>query len=139
MPLAAPESPAAGGDAADYFRGGLVSYHERVKRDHLGVTTASVYNEQAAEQMALAVCDVLDADAAVATSGVVGGEPQDGVPPGTVFIATAVDGRADAQRYRFDGSPAEVCAQATDQALRDLAAALDRAAVRARDGVASAG
>lgn len=125
---------AAAGDAADFFRGSLVGYQEQVKREQLDVTAESVYSAEAAEEMALAVCRLLGADAAVATSGVLGDEPQDGVPPGTVFIATAVDGRADAQRYRFDGSPAEICEEASDQALRDLAAALDRAAARARQG-----
>lgn len=113
-------------NAADFFRGTLVAYQEEIKRAHLGVEADSVYSREAAEQMALGACELLGAEAAVATTGVVGGDPQDGVPPGTVFVATAVDGVASGIRYRFDGEPEDICEQASEQALRDLASVLAR-------------
>jgi nicotinamide-nucleotide amidase len=67
---------------------------------------------------------LFDADVTVATTGVAGDETEEGTPPGTVYIATAVGGRAVAMEYRFDGTPVEVCEQARRQALLDLIRAL---------------
>lgn len=119
-------SLAAVENAVDFYRGTLVAYQEEIKRSLLGVRAESVFSQEAAEQMALGVRELLGADAAVATTGVVGGEPQDGVPPGTVFIATVVDGAVSGDRHRFDGEPDEICEQASERALRDLSAALAR-------------
>lgn len=121
-------SLAAVENAVDFYRGTLVAYQEEIKRSLLAVRADSVFSQEAAEQMAIGVCELLGADAAVATTGVVGSEPQDGVPPGTVFVATAVDGAVSGGRHRFDGDPDEICEQASERALRDLAAALARVA-----------
>lgn len=111
--------------AVDFLCGALVSYQEEIKRDHLGVRAESVYSDEAAAEMARGACRMFGAQVAVGVSGVVGDEPEDGVEPGTVFIATVVDGDVRSRRYRFDGSPVERCEQARDQALRDLGAALE--------------
>jgi nicotinamide-nucleotide amidase len=42
--------------------------------------------------MATGVCRVLSADVSVAVTGVAGPDPQDGQEPGTVWMATCVDG-----------------------------------------------
>lgn len=119
-------SLAAVENAAEFYRGSLIAYQEEVKRALLAVRAESVFSQDAAEQMALGVCELLGADAAVATTGVVGGEPQDGVPPGTVFVATVVDGAVSGACHRFEGEPDEISQQASERALRDLAAALAR-------------
>jgi nicotinamide-nucleotide amidase len=106
--------------AAQFLRGGLVAYQEEVKRNLLGVTADSVLTSEAAGQMAAGVTRLLGADVTVSTTGVAGGEMEDGTPPGTVYIATSVDGRVVSNVYRFDGSPEEVCEQARRQALLDL-------------------
>jgi PncC family amidohydrolase len=124
--------------AADFFRGGLVAYQVPVKQELLGVSTTKVLNQRTAEEMAVGAARLLHATAAVATTGVAGGEPIDGVPAGTVFIGTAVDGRRSSARHWFPGEPEEVCAAAASQALRDLAAAL-RDATRTADAGAAAG
>jgi nicotinamide-nucleotide amidase len=113
--------------ASEFLRGGVVSYQERVKRDLLGVTAESVLSAEAAEQMAVGVARVLRAEAAVATTGVAGDEPQDGTPPGTVYIGVQVGSTVSSRVHHFDGSPTEVCDQARRAALRDLVAALERA------------
>ena len=85
--------------AAEFFRGGLVAYQESVKRDVLGVEAVSVYSPRAVEQMARGVAALVGADAAVATSGVVGDAPVDGTDPGTTTSArwsTATCGRYSA-------------------------------------------
>lgn len=127
---------AAAEGAADFFRGGLVAYQVPVKQRFLGVSSTKVLNLRTAEQMARGVAGLLHASVAVSTTGVAGGEPIDGVPVGTVFIGTAVDGVVSSLRHWFPGEPDEVCTAAARQALRDLAAAL-RAPMA--NGVAMAG
>src|SRR5262249_22744063 len=82
-------------NAAEWFRGGVVAYQTRVKRSLLDVEARSVITAMAAAEMAEGVAALLDANVAVATTGVAGDEPEDGVAPGTVFIATYVDGTLD--------------------------------------------
>ena len=110
--------------AKDFLRGGLVAYGEEVKRELLGVTAASVYSTRAATEMAEGACRLLGADAAVATTGVVGGDPVDGVPAGTVFIATCIDGATRSIAHHFSGTPEAVCDAAARQALHDLLTAV---------------
>lgn len=110
--------------AVDFLRGGLVAYQTEVKRELLGVTSPSVLTLEAAEEMATGACRLLGADVGIATTGVAGDEAEDGVAPGTVFIATCVDGVVRSRPHRFSGDPAEVCDSARSQALRDLLDAL---------------
>jgi len=81
--------------ASRAFRGGVVSYATDLKASLLGVDTAilaahgAVYAPVAAA-MAAGVRDRLGATVGVATTGVAGPDPQDGVPPGTVHIAVSL-------------------------------------------------
>ncbi len=111
-------------DASAFLRGGLVAYQECVKREHLGVTAKTVFSLSAAEQMAAGAAHMLGSDVAAGVTGVAGTEAVDGVAPGTVFIATSVDGVVTAREHRFDGTPERVCEQAAEQTLRDLVAVL---------------
>lgn len=106
--------------ASEFLRGGLVAYQERIKRELLQVTAASVLSTDAAEQMAAGAASLLGADVAVSTTGVAGDEDEDGSPPGTVYIGISVDGAVSSRTHHFDGSPEEVCEQARRQALVDL-------------------
>lgn len=118
--------------AADWFRGGLVSYHDEVKHQVLGVDLGPVVTGRAARQMARGVARLLAADVAVATSGAGGPASQDGQPPGTVFVAVSVDGEVVHRRLHFDGEPQDVVEQSTTAGLEMLHVAL-------RDGAAAAG
>jgi nicotinamide-nucleotide amidase len=111
-------------DASTFLRGGVVAYQEAVKRDLLHVTAESVLTSQAAEQMAVGVARLLDAQVAVSTTGVAGDQEQDGTPPGTVFIGIAIDGAVTSSVHQFGGTPQEICDHARRQALLDLAKAL---------------
>ena len=107
-----------------WFRGGLVAYQREVKFRLLGVTPGPVVTERAAREMALGAAALFHADAAVAITGAAGPDPHDGAAPGTVCVATVVDGDAAAEEYHFDGTPAAVCDQARDTAMRNLTHAL---------------
>ncbi len=90
--------------ASDVFRGAIVSYAAEVKRDLLGVPQGPVVSEGAVTAMALGVCRVLGADVSLAVTGVAGPDPQEGVPVGTVWMATCVDGVVEAStaKWAFD-------------------------------------
>lgn len=110
--------------AQEFLRGGLVAYQEYVKRQLLGVQAVSIYSPECAWQMARGVARMLEADVAVATTGLAGGDPIDGVPVGTVFVGIAIAGTHSANRYQFDGSPDDVADQAGERAVIDLALAI---------------
>lgn len=110
----------AGPEAASWFRGGLVAYASEVKFDVLGVSPGPVVTEECARQMAWGVASLLDADAVVATTGVGGPDPEEGKPPGTVYVATLVRGRETCERLELEGGPPEVLARTRTRALAAL-------------------
>ena len=84
------------------FRGGVITYATEVKSSVLGVEPGPSVSEEMVEAMALGACERLGADVSVATTGVAGPDAWEGIPPGTVWIATAVDGVAESQLLRFN-------------------------------------
>jgi nicotinamide-nucleotide amidase len=77
------------------FRGGVVSYAADLKAHLLGVDPAMLEAHGAvyapvAVAMAAGVRDRLGATVGIATTGVAGPDPQDGIPPGTVHIAVSL-------------------------------------------------
>ncbi len=111
-------------NAVEFFRGGLVAYQVEIKQKLLDVSSSEVLSLEAAEEMATGAARLLRADVAVASTGLVGGVPEEGVPVGTVFIGTIVDGLARSRCHTFSGDPQHVCEAATQQALQDLLDAL---------------
>jgi nicotinamide-nucleotide amidase len=87
--------------ASRAFVGSVVSYANSVKHDLLGVPEGPVVSEASVRAMAAGVCRVTGANVSVAVTGVAGPEPQEGVEPGVVWIATSVDGVTDALEVRF--------------------------------------
>jgi nicotinamide-nucleotide amidase len=95
--------------ASDWFCGGVVAYQKAVKFAVLDVPEGPVVTEEAAIAMADGVMRLMAADVAVAVTGAGGPDPQDGQPPGTVWLA--VVGHDDVRTtrlHRFDGDPEEV-------------------------------
>ncbi|MCC5952584.1 MAG: competence/damage-inducible protein A [Acidimicrobiia bacterium] len=89
--------------ASDVFRGGVVCYTSDVKHDVLGVPEGPVVSEETVLAMAEGACRVLGVDVAVATTGVAGPDRLEGVPVGTVWLATCVGGEARAFTVRMPG------------------------------------
>ena len=110
--------------SGEWLLGGVVAYAAAVKRRVLGVVAPKVVSAEAAEQMARGVRSLLGADVAVAVTGVAGPTPQDGEPPGTVWIGIDTEGGTTATLLTMAGSPAEVCERTVAVALERLAAAL---------------
>ena len=93
------------------YVGSMVAYDGDVKRSLLGVPDGPVVGEAAVEAMAIGVCQLLGADASVAVTGVAGPDPQEGQEPGTVWMATCVDGVVESVRVRlpFDRARTPQC------------------------------
>jgi nicotinamide-nucleotide amidase len=77
------------------FLGAIVAYQNHIKTDILGIdesiiATHTVYSQEVAISMAQAVREKFGATWAIATTGVAGPGPTDGVPSGTVWVA--IDG-----------------------------------------------
>jgi len=104
-------------EASTWFRGGVVAYATEVKHDVLGVRPGPVVSEAAVVDMAGNVARLLGADVGVAVSGVGGPEPQDGEPPGTVWIGVATATSTTARLHRFEDDPAAVCEATVTAAL----------------------
>ncbi len=117
--------------ASNWFEGSLVSYANRIKRDMLAVDgedleTFGAVSEQVARQMASGALAVMDANVAVAVSGIAG--PDGGTaekPVGTVWIAWAhSEGQEpvtiDAKCFHFNGDRAAIQRQTVAEALKGM-------------------
>jgi len=117
--------------ASAVFRGGVVAYDTAIKHSVLGVDATLLAERGAvdvsvAQQMADRVRSVLavdgqNADYGLATTGVAGPDPQDGHPPGTVFVALASGAGFTVSRLHLSGDRAAIRATTVQAALSLLA------------------
>jgi nicotinamide-nucleotide amidase len=94
--------------SSTWFRGGVVAYDSEVKFDLLDVPRGPVVSEAAAKAMADGVRRRLGADIGISTTGVAGPTEQEGKPPGTVWLGTAVGDRIEAVLVRLPGDRTRV-------------------------------
>jgi nicotinamide-nucleotide amidase len=106
--------------SSSWFRGGVVAYDDEVKYKLLDVPRGPVVSQECGSTMAESVRRLLDADVAVALTGVGGPDEQDGRPAGTVYVAVSHADGASCRHHRFDGDPKAVLTAATLEALRSL-------------------
>ncbi len=105
------------------YRGGVVAYANAAKVQLLGVPPAfldahGAVSAAVARAMALGVRDRLDADVAVAVTGIAGpGGGGPGKPVGLVWLSCATAERSRVARHVFPGDRAAVRRAATDAAL----------------------
>ncbi|RNM11120.1 CinA family protein [Nocardioides pocheonensis] len=116
----------AGPEASTWFRGGVVAYASEVKFAVLGVTPGPVVTERCAREMAEGAASLLGADAVVATTGVGGPDPEEGEPPGRVYVAAYVRGGQTCERLDLSGEPPDVLEQTRVRALALLREAMER-------------
>ena len=106
-----------------YFKGGIVSYCNKVKHQVLGVSEADLkqfgaVSQTVVEQMAKGAIRVLGCDCAVATSGIAGsGGATPGKPVGTVWIAAAFQDNILSKCYHFSDNRIGNIEKAAHQAL----------------------
>lgn len=94
--------------SSGWFRGSVVAYDKQVKFDLLDVPEGPVVTAEAAEAMAAGAARVLRADVGLGVTGAAGPAPHEGEPPGTVFLATVMDGRAEVSGVRLPGDRDQV-------------------------------
>jgi len=108
--------------ASAVVRGGVVAYATELKHDLLGVDAALLaaggpIQAAVAEQMAAGARRRLRADVGLATTGVAGPDPQDGHPPGEVWIAVASSTGARSLRLELGGDRDAVRRETVDAVL----------------------
>lgn len=115
--------------ASATVRGGIVAYATPLKATLLGVDAAllalrGAVDGDVATQMATGVAARLAADWGLATTGVAGPDPQDGMPVGTVFVAVVGPSVVVVERLTLAGDRAAVRTGAVDAVLALLARSL---------------
>ena len=112
--------------ASAVFKGGIISYTDEVKREVLGVPAAYLSNFGAvsapvAEAMALGALQLMQADVAVAVTGLAGpGGDEFGHPVGTVFIGYADARGVTVEEHHFSGDREAIRNQTIETALQLL-------------------
>ena len=106
------------------YKGGVVSYTDKVKKTVLGVdgellNQYGAVSAPVAQAMAAGVRQLISASIAVSVTGLAGpGGDKFGNPVGTVFIGFESDGFSIVKQYRFSGDREAVRKQAVDEALK---------------------
>lgn len=107
-------------DSSEWFRGGVVAYASETKFRVLDVPRGPVVTQECAEAMAGAVARLLDADLALAVTGVGGPGPEEGHPEGTVHLAVHHHDEITHEELHIDGEPADIVERTIDVALDRL-------------------
>lgn len=107
--------------AGEWFAGGIVAYLTDVKERVLGLSPGTdPVSAACAEQLAAGARELFDADLCVTTTGVGGPGPEDGHPPGTVFLGWATDDGIGHRMLALTGDPQEVLDETVDAAVKLL-------------------
>jgi nicotinamide-nucleotide amidase len=117
--------------SSDVFLGGVIAYHNDVKRNMLGVRGEDIerygaVSEEVALQMASGVRDKLGADVGVSVTGIAGpggGTPEK--PVGLVWIAVHAS-EVKARRFHVGGDRGEIRQRAAQAALEMVRRALSK-------------
>lgn len=117
--------------ASRSFVGGVVSYATEVKTQVLGVpedlvSQHGVISGECAVAMASGVRRLLAVTYALSTTGVAVPDPQEGHPPGTVFVGLAAPDGDHAVALLLDGERAGIQAATVDAAIEALLGVLLR-------------
>ena len=108
-------------DSSEWYRGGVVAYQPATKQGMLAAPPGPVVTAPTAAAMASSAVELLDADYAVALTGVGGPGPEEGQPAGTVYLATcAVGAEPKVIHRKFEGSPTDILESSVLAALREL-------------------
>ncbi|GAB3624861.1 CinA family protein [Mariniluteicoccus endophyticus] len=121
--------------ASSVYRGGLITYATDTKGTLAGVDASTLAEhgavaEPTAAQMAAGGVRRLEADVAVALTGVAGPDPQEGHAPGTVFVGCAGPRGVEVSRLALSGDRDDIRRAAVAAALERLLAATEYSTAR---------
>jgi nicotinamide-nucleotide amidase len=109
-----------------FYNGSVTAYSNEIKEKILGVKTQTLFDfgavsEQVAKEMAVGARQVLNADIAVATTGIAGPEGgSEEKPVGTVWIAVATENMVIAQKFVFGDNRERNILRSSQTALQML-------------------
>ena len=108
--------------ASNYFKGGVVSYTKEAKCSLLGLNLADiekygVYSKETVISMAKGIKERTKSDIAIATSGVAGPGPDEGVEAGTVYFCYCLEDKVITEKMKFEGTRNEIREEAAKHAL----------------------
>lgn len=112
--------------SSSYFKGSVVSYANEVKINVLNVSPDDIDNfgvvsEPVVVQMVKGVCEALNTDCAISTSGIAGpGGAEPGKPVGTVWMAAKMGDHIITQCCHFPGDRERVINRATAEGMKLL-------------------
>ncbi|MES2866083.1 CinA family protein [Microbacterium profundi] len=111
----------AGDDASSWFAGGIVAYMTDVKQHLLNVAAGvDPCSAECAEQLAVGGLELFGGDVCVATTGVGGPDPEDGHPPGTVYLGWAMHDQRGHEHLQLEGDPDAVLSATVEAGVRLL-------------------
>lgn len=118
--------------SSQYFRGGIVAYHNDVKEQVLGVQTDDLLcygavSSQVAKAMALGVKRLLGADMGISITGIAGpGGGSIEKPVGLVYLGLSFGDVLDVRELRLSGMRQEIRQDTVQQALNMIEAHLPK-------------
>lgn len=107
---------------SEYFIGGIVCYHPRIKVVQVGLPAAlisqyGVVSREVAMSMAQEIRKRFKTDIGIATTGVAGPAPMPPAQVGKVFVALATDRTTEYKEVNLQGPRNEIRKKATQAAL----------------------
>lgn len=110
--------------ASSVFRGGIVCYQNEIKERVLGVDSVilaqkSAYSVEVVDLMLMRICEIMQSDFAIATSGIAGPNGgSDEMPVGTIFVGIKKrDEKSIIKKTHFNGNRIAIQTQTTRFAL----------------------
>jgi len=108
--------------STDYFIGGIVCYHPRIKVVQVGVPAALISQKGvASKEVAVALAENikkrLHADIGIASTGVAGPKPLPPAPVGRAYIALASDKETEWKELNLQGTRSEIRRKTAQAAL----------------------
>jgi PncC family amidohydrolase len=109
-------------DSSQFFVGGVVCYHPRIKVQYCGVdpkTIASdgVVSEAVAMALASGIKKRFATDLGISVTGAAGPNPHGGAAVGTVWVGISAAEETKAKRFFFKGTRSEIQMAAAEAAL----------------------
>jgi len=108
--------------SSEYFMGGIIAYHSRIKVQELGVPGGLIAKEgpvsqEVAAAMAEGIRRRFKTDIGLATTGCAGPLPTPPAPVGLVYIALADDSGVDCRELHLQGTRQQIREKAAQSAL----------------------